>query len=93
MRRGTDGVWRHEFVLRDHLGNTRTTYTDLNENGVIDPHTEMSQINHYYPFGLNMEGNWNGAAGKNKYQYNGKEWNDDFGLGWNDYGGGFMTPQ
>jgi RHS repeat-associated protein len=32
-----------------------------------------------------MEGNWNGAAGSNKYQYNGKEWNDDFGLGWNLY--------
>ena len=33
-----------------------------------------------------MEGNWNGAAGSNKIQYNGKEWNDDFGLGLNDYG-------
>ena len=33
-----------------------------------------------------MEGTWNGAAGSNKYQYNGKEWNDDFGLGLNDYG-------
>ena len=33
---------------------------------------EITQINHYYPFGLNMEGNWNGAAGSNKYQYNGK---------------------
>ena len=36
-----------------------------------------------------MEGNWNGAAGSNKYQYNGKEWNDDFGLGLNDYGARF----
>ena len=38
-----------------------------------------------------MEGNWN-ANGANKYQYNGKEWNDDFGLGWNDYGARFYTP-
>ncbi len=39
-----------------------------------------------------MEGNWNGAAGSNKDQYNGKEWNDDFGLGWNDYGARFYDP-
>ena len=36
-----------------------------------------------------MEGNWNGAAGNNKYQYNEKELNDDFGLDWLDYGARF----
>ena len=39
-----------------------------------------------------MEGNWNGQNGANKIQYNGKEWNDDFGLGWNDYGARFYDP-
>jgi RHS repeat-associated protein len=39
-----------------------------------------------------MEGNWNGAQGNNQYQYNEKEWNDDFGLGWNDYGARFYDP-
>jgi RHS repeat-associated protein len=39
-----------------------------------------------------MEGDWNGTQGPNKYQYNGKEWNDDFGLGWNDYGRRFYDP-
>ncbi len=52
----------------------------------------IKQINHYYPFGLNMEGKWNGANGNNKYQYNNKEWNDDFGLAWNDYGACFYAP-
>ena len=33
-----------------------------------------------------MEGNWNGALGQNKYQYNGKEWNDDFGYNINNFG-------
>jgi RHS repeat-associated protein len=39
-----------------------------------------------------MEGNWtpSGANGEgNKYQYNGKELNEDFGLNWNDYGARF----
>ena len=50
---------------------------------------EIIQENHYYPFGLNMEGAWHAPAeaGRvNKYQYNGKELNGDLGLGWNDYG-------
>jgi RHS repeat-associated protein len=34
-------------------------------------------------------GNWNGVGGTNKYQYNSKELNSDFGLNWNDYGARF----
>ena len=40
---------------------------------------------------MNMEGNWNGVSGSNKYQYNSKELNSDFGLNWNDYGARFYT--
>jgi RHS repeat-associated protein len=61
------------------------------DDGIIDA-SDIIQENHYYAFGLNMEGPWNGAAGDNKYQYNGKEWNDDFSLGWNDYGARFYDP-
>jgi RHS repeat-associated protein len=86
--RQTDGSFLYNYTLKDHLGNTRVTFADLNNSGTIDPNTEINQINHYYPFGLNMEGNWNGASAeaKNKYQYNGKELQTDFGLNWNDYG-------
>ena len=77
--------------MKDHLGNARVTYSDGNNDGVIAV-ADIKQINHYYPFGMNMEGNWNGAAGSNKYQYNGKEWNDDFGLGLNDYGFRMYDP-
>ena len=84
LSRQDDDKFLQEYVLRDHLGNTRVTFTDADNDGNINE-KDIKQINHYYCFGLNMEGNWNGAAGSNKYQYNGKEWNDDFGLGWNDY--------
>jgi RHS repeat-associated protein len=88
--------WRYEYNIKDHLGNTRLTFADLNSNGVIDvtgsnTTTEILNENHYYPFGMNMAYDWtnNNASGMsvdNKYQYNGKEMNDDFGLNWNDYG-------
>ncbi len=82
--------YNHEYVLRDHLGNTRVTFTDANNDGVVGE-SDIKQINNYYPFGLNMEGNWNGSfpEAKNKYQYNEKELNSDFGLEWNDYGARF----
>ena len=76
--------YKHEYVLKDHLGNTRVTYS--NESGTVTV-ADIKQINHYYPFGLNMEGNWNGsfADAKNKYQFNEKELNSDFDLNQIDY--------
>ena len=91
VRKG-DGSFVYEYDMKDHLGNTRVTFSDVNNDWTIDPNTEVSQINHYYPYGLNMVGNWNGQNGQNKYQYNNKEWNDDYGLGWNDYGARFYDP-
>jgi RHS repeat-associated protein len=87
---GFDGsVWQYNYTLRDHLGNTRVTFADVNNDRQIVPNTnEVNQINHYYSFGMNIDGNWNGASPnvKNKYQYNDKELQSEFGLDWNDYG-------
>ncbi len=56
---------------------------------IIDPTSEVVQVNAYYPFGLNHGANINGAGGAYKYQYNGKELDDDLSLNWNDYGARF----
>ncbi len=67
-------------------------FADLDENGWIDPTAgggEVIQIDHYYPFGMRMSGTSPAlatAAMPNAYTYNGKEYQDELGLGWHDYG-------
>ena len=46
----TNQVFRAEYFLADHLGNTRVVVTD--NNGT----PEIMQENHYYPFGMTMNG-------------------------------------
>jgi RHS repeat-associated protein len=87
-------AFRYEYNIKDHLGNTRLTFADINNNGAVDitgvaTTTEILSENHYYPFGMNMGYDWmnnTAISPDTKYQYNGKELNDDFGLNWNDYG-------
>jgi RHS repeat-associated protein len=92
------GSLKYEYALRDHLGNTRLMFSDKNNDGVIKQSltqetitSEVTQENHYYPFGLAMEGTWANtpSVSDNKYQYNGKELNSDFGLELMDYGARF----
>ena len=80
-------AWQYEYYMKDHLGNVRLTFTDKNANGVVDMSNtaanEVLQENHSYPFGLAMNGPWvNDSLRDNQYQFNGKELNNDFGLGW-----------
>jgi len=94
--------YRSEYFRTDHLGNTRLTFSDFNQDGVISwklpnsgPSVQESEItseNHYYPFGLGQKGPWYASvAPENKYRYNGKEWNDEWGLNMYDYGArGYM---
>jgi RHS repeat-associated protein len=73
------GNFEYQYSLKDHLGNTRITF---NQNG------EIIQEDAYYPFGMKMNGlcYQSGIDYENKYLYNGKEFQDDFGLDWYDYG-------
>jgi RHS repeat-associated protein len=94
------GALKYEYALKDHLGNTRIMFSDKNADGLItlaatsQETSEVTQENHYYPFGLNMESVWMNTPSvlDNKYQYNGKELNDDYGLGLMDYDFRFYDP-
>lgn len=81
------GSWKREYTIKDHLGNTRIAYCDLNADGVIATPSEILQENLYDPFGYGIDGVlMNHANNDNLYQYNGKELNADHGLNIYDYG-------
>ncbi|MCB9266042.1 MAG: RHS repeat-associated core domain-containing protein [Lewinellaceae bacterium] len=95
--------YRAEYFHQDHLGNTRLGFSDFNQNGRIDleeedPATplnefEVTQESHYYPFGMNHDGPWYATvAPENKYLYNGKELNSDYGIKLMDYGARWYDP-
>ncbi|MEL6834452.1 MAG: RHS repeat-associated core domain-containing protein [Bacteroidota bacterium] len=77
---GGDIPGRLEYYHKDHLGNVRLTFSDINQDGAIsvgriyDPNNEIVLEKHYYPFGLDMTGAWFATvAPDNAYRYNGKE--------------------
>ena len=76
--------WQYEYALKDHLGNTRVVFT---ADGTSP---KVLQESNYYPFGMEMEGAWQGKD-KNDYNYgyNGKELHKDFALDWSNYGARF----
>lgn len=78
----------NEYHLRDHLGNTRVVFWDLDGSGSIDPATEVKQVTDYYPFGM-MHYTSTGLADQ-PYLYNGKELQE--GTEWYDFGFRFYDP-
>ena len=71
--------WIYEYDVRDHLGNLRLTYSDLNDNGSIDSKAEILQRIDYYPYGMRRN-HYERTTLKNNYQYNSIEHVNDFGL-------------
>jgi len=76
--------YTYEYMIKDHLGNTRAM---VKQNG------EISQVQDYYAFGLEMNpGNAKGTSPNNLYRYNGKEKQTELSLDQLDYGARFYDP-
>ncbi|WP_050379275.1 DUF6443 domain-containing protein [Chryseobacterium sp. Hurlbut01] len=76
---------RYIYHYNDHLGNVRISFAREGNTAVI------VQQNDYYAFGLKHGGPSVDLSGVNyKYQYNGKEMQDEIGM--YDYGARFYMP-
>jgi RHS repeat-associated protein len=75
----------------------RLSYSDLDNNGSINPSTEILSEKNYYPFGLLQKG-YNNVVSSNvnsvaeKFKYNGKELQEELGLNTYDYGARMYDP-
>jgi RHS repeat-associated protein len=84
--KSTGDIFRYEYALKDHLGNSRVFYTDVTKDGYIDK-SDIIQEDHYYAFGMPYDQYpWGNNSNPNRYQFNGKELNSDLGLNLMDYG-------
>ena len=57
------GEFEYVYQYKDHLGNVRISYSDANNNGIIEiaantggNYTEIIEESNYYPFGLKHKG-------------------------------------
>src|SRR5690554_6989067 len=85
VKRNTNNTYLYVYQYKDHLGNVRLSYADVNKNGTIEPASEILEENNYYPFGLLHKGynevvNSNRNEAAEKYKFNSKEYQDELGL-------------
>ncbi len=79
--------FNYEYHYKDHLGNLRLAYSDLNGDGEIDVASEVLQESHYYPYGMELKGLGDVQIGpEHQYKFNGKEVYEQFDLNWMDFG-------
>jgi RHS repeat-associated protein len=90
-------TYKYEYWMKDHLGNTRVTFSDKNNNWIVTidkitiANNEVDQVSDYYPFGMMHSSPTNKIDASQRYLYNGKEKQD--GLEWYDYGARMYDPQ
>ncbi len=79
--------FKYVFQYKDHLGNIRLSYTDMNNDGTITANSEIIEEKNYYPFGLEHKGYNNitsslGSSTAQKWGYLGKERQEELELNW-----------
>jgi len=85
VKANPDNSFSYQYTLKDHLGNTRV---------LMDAAGNALQLNNYYAFGLSMGTiDYTGPGKPYLYQYNGKEKQDFFRLGYYNYGARSYDPQ
>jgi len=82
--------YQWNYILRDHLGNTRVVFADKNKDGLIRQDTsnalnEVLSFSNYSPFGLELGGSHQNLKQQFEYKFNGKQENGFTGL--IDFGG------
>ncbi len=81
------GGFNYVYQYKDHLGNIRLSYTDINQNNANPVSLQIKEENNYYPFGLKHKGYNNNINGTHhKYMFGGKELSEDLGLNTYDFG-------
>src|SRR5690606_23501373 len=90
VKHNGSGQFMYVYQHKDHLGNVRLSYADIDGSETIDSASEILEENNYYPFGLKHQGyneiaNSNRSEAAEKYKYGGKEWNDELGLDLYDF--------
>ncbi|TSE03153.1 RHS repeat-associated core domain-containing protein [Aquimarina algiphila] len=90
VEKEADG-YKYVYQYKDHLGNIRLSYKDADKDGTITT-SEIVEEKNYYPFGLQHKGYNNTVLSEHPYGYNGKEENDELGLGTLDFGARNYNP-
>ena len=86
-------TYKYMYIYADHLGNNRVSYTDTNGNGSIES-SELASNRNYYPFGgVHSGGYTNGLSAVYKYTFQGKEFQGEDGLNWQDFGSRMYNPE
>lgn len=82
-----NGSYNYVYSYVDHLGNIRLNYSDLDNNGSINPSTEILKERNFYPFGLEHKGYNNVVNGvENNHQtYQGQEITKELGYNMLEY--------
>jgi RHS repeat-associated protein len=85
--------YQWNYILRDHLGNTRVVFADKNKDGLIrqdrsEALNEVLSLSNYSPFGLELGGSHQNLKQQFEYKFNGKQENGFTGL--TDFGGRYL---